>query len=70
MANNTIYPYGQNGELPSSIGLVNDLTTGGADKALTAEQGKVLGQYIYGGDLSWESVDLSNYAVKKTLSWC
>ena len=65
MANNTIYPYGQNGELPSSIGLVNDLTTGGADKALTAEQGKVLGQYIYGGDLSWESVDLSNYAVKK-----
>lgn len=42
MANNTIYPYGTNGELPTSIGLVNDLVTGGADKALSAEQGKVL----------------------------
>lgn len=42
MANQTIYPYGQDGELPSNIGLVNDLVTGGADKALAAEQGKIL----------------------------
>lgn len=46
MAKSTVYPYGTNGELPSSIGLVNDLTTGGVDKALTAEQGKVIGEEI------------------------
>lgn len=45
MSNNTIYPYGTNGELPSSIGIVNDLITGGADKALSAEQGVVLSLY-------------------------
>lgn len=44
--NQTIYPYGQDGELPSNIGLVNDLKTGGVDKALTAEQGKVIGEII------------------------
>ena len=42
MANNTIYPYGTDGQLPSSIGIINDLTTGGADKALSAQMGKVL----------------------------
>ena len=42
MANNTIYPYGTGGSLPSSIGIVNDLTTGGADKALSAAMGKKL----------------------------
>lgn len=48
MANQTVYPYGTNGSLPSSIGLINDLATGGADKALTAEQGKVVGEELYG----------------------
>lgn len=43
MANQTIYPYGTGGQLPSSIGIINDLTTGGADKALSAEMGKRLG---------------------------
>ena len=43
MANQTIYPYGTGGQLPSSIGIINDLTTGGADKALSAEMGKHLG---------------------------
>ena len=42
MANTTVYPYGVGGQLPSSIGIVNDLKTGGADKALAAEQGKAL----------------------------
>lgn len=46
MANKTVYPYGTEGQLPSSIGLVNDLKTGGVDKALTAEQGVVIGQAI------------------------
>lgn len=46
MANSTIYPYGTGGSLPSSIGIINDLTTGGADKALSAEMGKALAESI------------------------
>lgn len=42
MANTTVYPFGTGGSLPSSIGIINDLTTGGSDKALSAEQGKIL----------------------------
>lgn len=42
MANTTVYPYGTGGSLPSSIGIINDLVTGGADKALAAEQGVIL----------------------------
>ena len=48
MANKTVYPYGTGGSLPTSIGLINDLKTGGVDKALTAEQGKVLNEEING----------------------
>lgn len=48
MANKTVYPYGTGGSLPSSIGIINDLRTGGADKALAAEQGKVLNEKLYG----------------------
>lgn len=47
MANKTVYPYGTDGQLPSSIGLVNDLYTGGVDKALTAEQGKEIGDGLF-----------------------
>jgi len=43
MVNKTVYPYGTGGNLPASIGIINDLVTGGADKALSAEQGKVIG---------------------------
>ena len=42
MANQTVYPYGTGGSLPSSVGIINDCTTGGADKALAAQQGVVL----------------------------
>lgn len=42
MANNTVYPYGTGGQMPSGIPIVDDLTTGGADKALSAQQGVVL----------------------------
>lgn len=34
--------------MPSGIAIVNDLVTGGADKALSAEQGKVIGEILYG----------------------
>lgn len=43
MAEITINPFGVGGETPTNIGIVNDLDTGGADKALSAEQGKLLG---------------------------
>lgn len=54
MSNTTVYPYGTGGNLPSSIGIINDLTTGGVNKALSAEMGKVLGQR------QGEPVDLSS----------
>lgn len=58
MANKTVYPYGTGGELPSSIGLINDLKTGGVDKALTAEQGKVIGDILF-EDTTYEQDDLT-----------
>lgn len=46
MANKTIYPYGIGGQTPSGIDIVNDLITGGHDKALSAEMGKELAGMI------------------------
>ena len=46
MANNTVYPYGTSGSLPASVGIINDPFTGGSNKAFSAEQGKVLNEYI------------------------
>ena len=46
MANTTVYPFGTEGKLPASVGIVNDFTTGGADKALSAAAGKTLRQTI------------------------
>jgi len=37
MANKTVYPFGTDGQLPSSIGIINDPYTGGVDKAASAE---------------------------------
>lgn len=51
MANTTVYPFGTGGQLPSGIGIINDLTTGGADKALSAEMGKVLSDQAAQGRL-------------------
>lgn len=44
MADTTVYPFGTDGQLPSGIGIINDLTTGGADKALSAAMGKELNE--------------------------
>lgn len=46
MANTTVYPFGTDGSLPSSVGIINDLVTGGVDKALSAQQGVVLNERI------------------------
>ena len=42
MSNITVYPFGTGGDLPSDVGIINDLVTGGANKALSAQQGVVL----------------------------
>lgn len=52
MANKTIYPYGVGGETPSGIDIV-DYTTGGNDKAASAESVKELAQYVFMGSGSF-----------------
>jgi len=47
MANYPVYPFGPDGTLPAGVAIVNDLITGGADKALSAQQGKVIGDYLF-----------------------
>lgn len=68
MANQTVYPYGTGGQLPASIGIVNDYVTGGADKALSAEMGKVFGEQLFNifenEDLS--SLPVNNYSLRNT----
>ena len=64
MANKTVYPYGTQGTLPASIGIINDCKTGGADKARAAQQGVYLDgkiDKVFGG-LTTAAIDLDNYA--------
>lgn len=63
MANQTIYPFGTGGSLPSNIGIVNDYHTGGADKALSAEVGKQIGEAVFGDEAGWRQLDLSSLSV-------
>ena len=64
MANHTVYPYGTGGQLPSSVGIINDLETGGADKALSAQMGVKMKEYVddldvqLNGDSTTAGVDL------------
>lgn len=74
MANETIYPYGPGGQLPSSIGIINDLTTGGADKALAAQQGVVLNKKVneitgdFLDELVWSNGYIDTTGLLKTSS--
>ena len=52
-------PQGPQGEPGPSVTVVNDLTTGGADKALSAEMGKVLGVSV--DDLEERIYDLGDF---------
>lgn len=64
MANNTIYPYGPGGQLPSGIAIADDLNTNRADMALSAKQGKVLGEVIYGSTrVPVDFSSLTKYAI-------
>lgn len=71
MANQTVYPYGTGGSLPSSIGIVNDFTTGGSDKALSAEKGKDLGQAVFdiNGTINLSSLTVNNYSLGSNNNW-
>ena len=64
MADKTVYPYGTTGNLPASIGIINDCKTGGANKALAAQQGVYLAgkiDKVFGGTTT-DAIDLDNYA--------
>lgn len=56
MATKTVYPYGTNGSLPHGAAVINDLKHNDATKALSAAQGKRIGDYIFG---ETEDADLS-----------
>ncbi len=71
MANQTVYPYGTGGSLPSSIGIINDFTTGGSDKALSAEKGKELGQAVFdiNGTVNLSSLTANSYSLGSNNNW-
>ena len=71
MSNQTVYPYGTGGSLPSSIGIINDFTTGGSDKALSAEKGKELGQAVFdiNGTVNLSSLTVHNYSLGSNNNW-
>lgn len=67
MVNQTIYPFGQNGQLPSGYPIADDLVTNSAQQALSAKQGVVLNgkiTNILGGEqsyqLTWVTGDIKN----------
>lgn len=64
MANKTVYPYGTGGQLPSSIGIINDPFTGGVDKAWSAEQGKTINEKVVEMDVQdLDSLELVKAAI-------
>lgn len=71
MANQIVYPFGTGGRLPSGIGLVNDLKTGGVDNALTAEQGKIIGEFLMGHlqMVELDELTVSSYGLSNSKTW-
>lgn len=53
MASKTLYPFGVGGQTPSGIEIIDDLTTGGHDKAASAETVKELAQHVFMGSGSF-----------------
>ena len=47
MLNQTVYPFGQNGQLPAGYPIADDLKTDSAQQALSAKQGKIIGEILY-----------------------
>lgn len=63
MANQTVYPFGPGGQLPSGIGIINDRHTGGANMAWSAEQGKLICEDVNADELKLykEQVQLTDF---------
>lgn len=75
MANQTVYPYGQNGTLPSGYPIADDLVTDSAQQALSARQGKVLYERIFKPDaifwknsssVQWNTGNVANGSIVST----
>ena len=54
MANKTVYPFGPGGQLPSGYPIADDLNTNSAQQALSAKQGMILGDEVFGTDVPIE----------------
>ena len=81
MADKTITPYGSNGQAADGLGIVDNLSAGGHDKALSAEMGKVLlgvmhtlwdslGESAFWKgkpDFDWSSVGLLTHTITRTI---
>ena len=65
MADKTLYPFGQNAQLPSGYPLAADLVTNRADQALAASQGVVLEDKIF--QMNSSPVDLTQFS--ETMNW-
>lgn len=61
MANETIYPFGQGGSLPSGYPIADDLNTNSAQQALSAKQGVVLKGMVEDSKNVRKEIDLSFY---------
>ncbi len=61
MSNVIVYPFGTEGKLPANIGIIDDLVTGGADKALAAQQGVVLKKQIDEKGFAFMQINLSHF---------
>lgn len=60
----TIYPFGTNGQLPSSVGIINDYITGGADKAASAEVAKTIASALMmATTIDYSSVSLESAVI-------
>lgn len=46
MSNNTIYPFGQGGQLPAGYPIADDMLTDSAQQALSARQGYIIGKLL------------------------
>lgn len=66
MANQTIYPYGQSGQLPTGYPIADDLNTNSAQQALSARQGVVIKGLI--DDLPEPSTDAGFVEVDMIIS--
>jgi len=82
MAEKIITPYGSNGQAADGLGIVDNLSSGGHDKALSAEMGKVLlglmhtlwdslGEsafWLGKPDIDWSSIGLLTHTISRTIA--